>query len=141
MTKSEEEVHNDNNKIAEYQSHVLVKHGLQSAGFSFPCIYPNCTEKFRFTKTLTSHLRTGHNDNIGARCPYCGTEWHTLYNLMLHVRSHTRHRSYVCPFFGCSYAAGSKGQLDDHLQSRIHQLSTFLFSDTFTYSSIILYIH
>lgn len=114
---------NDDN-IAKCQSQILRLYGLKSTGFLFLCIYPDCLEQFRFTINMTNHLRIVHNGNL--HCPHCGTASPTLSSLMHHAYFLHTEKPYVCPVSKCDFAAGSKGHLKYHLQSRLHELSTFV---------------
>ena len=115
----------------------LRKHGLESSGFSLPCIYADCDLKFKFTNPLHTHIRT---HGRGLRCPYCGTGWRSLGPLVQHVRVHTKHKPYTCPFPKCTYSTTQKCILKVHLQSHVHQFSLYILSTQYIYSLTMLFI-
>ena len=114
-------------KMAASQLESLRKYGLESAELSLPCIYPECDLQFKFTKPLYAHIRT-HGRN--PQCPYCSSEFPSMGMLVHHVRVHTKHKPYICPFPKCTYATPQKGCLKLHLQNThdVHQFSLYILS-------------
>lgn len=105
------------------------RHGLKPVDYWHPCIYPECAEKFNFTKDLYDHIRshTGEREAKFEKCPYCNVEMINLTALVRHVRTHTKHKPYICPFPKCGQSYVKKHNLSDHLQSQAHQLSDFIY--------------
>lgn len=107
------------------------RHGLKPVDYWHPCIYPECPERFNFTKDLYDHIRS-HSDECESKvekCPYCNVEMAGITSLVRHVRIHTKHEPYICPFQNCGQSYAHKCTLSDHLQSQVHQLSDFIYDN------------
>jgi len=104
--------------MAESQAEALSKHGLRTTGFVMDCVYPGCNQQFRFTKPLYDHIR-GHRefDTDKIQCPHCGLERQSFTALVLHARSHSDSRPYICPFTYCHFKTKAKGSLKSHLMT------------------------
>lgn len=100
--------------------------GMTFEGPLFQSIYPDDNLVFNTTKDLLVYTsKEQKRRKLGKKqCPMCGTTSSCTQNLVLHVRTHTDERPYVCPYSRipddhnqtCNYASKTKAGLLSHLK-------------------------
>lgn len=120
------------------------RHGLTPSHFAFACIFPECDQHFSLTRDLYAHIRSHDSSELsesGSRlhvCSYCDTKFNNLVPLVRHVRIHTHHKPYICPFPNCECRYAAKHEMKVHLLARVHQLSHCIYVSRETNMIIIL---
>ena len=110
------------------QKDLLRSNGIEPVTFTLPCVFPNCNEQFTFRAKLYQHIRQHCGLIRTFQCPLCERSCDGMPNLVRHAWSCGGIRPYHCPFRGCEFASAQRQCLKTHLLSKIHQLSTTVFS-------------
>ena len=88
----------------------------------FHCKEEGCDRSFRHQSRLDVHIETVHLKLKPHACFVCSKAFGLARNLRVHMDTvHQGERRHVCPMEGCSYAAGSKNNLCQHILRRHSQ--------------------
>ena len=107
-------------KQFKLKSH-LKQHQILHARYlvCYPCKYGDCPRTFRRLKTLQDHHTHDHLGRSRFQCRFtgCGHSYQSRSNLVIHERTHTGERPFVCNV--CRFSFASKGNLKKH-ERRLH---------------------
>ncbi|EAA12990.4 AGAP011418-PA, partial [Anopheles gambiae str. PEST] len=100
-------------KTYTYKSLLNMHRAKHNLGEYFECKI--CSKKFRHRGGLNGHLNRKHNEESNCTCPLCPMCGKLVYDLPVHIVSHTKERKHVCPH--CSMAYGRKTYLKMHVEA------------------------
>ena len=86
----------------------------------FPCKFPGCDFKAKFSRVIWKHYNRLHRDDLPlwpCQVEGCAYRGKSGYNLKAHMIKHSTDRPFHCPDVNCSYRGKSQKLLNCHLKN------------------------
>uniref|UniRef100_A0A182PW64 C2H2-type domain-containing protein n=1 Tax=Anopheles epiroticus TaxID=199890 RepID=A0A182PW64_9DIPT len=115
VTKEENPDPDDLDKLTPFEAAKISELRSEMTGEThYTCTI--CGGQFADKTVIREHLGTVHAAIKKRSCEYCGRTFVQTGDLTRHVRIHTGHRPFKCPFDDCGFAFISSGDLHKHVR-------------------------